>query len=96
MFKYTTIKEFLTKEHCNILLETMKSNVELHPGKIGINMDVNKTKRDSNIFFISLNNLLKIKEELQSVLSEKIKIFLLKIISKFLLSTTNKIQGVSM
>ena len=73
MFKYTTIKEFLTKEHCNILLETIKSNVELQPGKIGNNMDINKTKRDSNISFISLNNLSKIKEELQSVLSEKIK-----------------------
>jgi PKHD-type hydroxylase len=73
MFKYTTIKEFITKEHCNMLLETMKSNVKLIPGKIGISRDFNKTKRDSNISFIPLNSLPEIKQKLQSVLSEKIK-----------------------
>lgn len=73
MFKYTTIKEFLTKEHCDMLLETMKSNVELRPGRIGIDAQIDKTKRDSDISFISLDNFPKIKEKLQSVLSEKIK-----------------------
>jgi len=72
MFKYTTIKEFLTKEHCNMLLETIKKT-ELRPGKIGTDMNIDKTKRDSNVSFVSLNNLPKIKEKLQSVLSEKIK-----------------------
>ena len=67
MFKYTTIKEFLTKEHCNMLLETIK-NTELRPGKIGTDMNIDKTKRDSNVSFVSLNNLPKIIEKLQSVL----------------------------
>jgi hypothetical protein len=65
MFKYTTIKEFLTKEHCNMLLETLKPNVELQPGRIGITMDVDKTKRDSNISFLELEKFPKIKEKLQ-------------------------------
>jgi predicted 2-oxoglutarate/Fe(II)-dependent dioxygenase YbiX len=74
MFKYLTIKDFLTKEHCNILLETIKSNVELQPGKIATKMVYDKTKRDSNISFIPLSSLPKIKEKLQLVLSEKIKV----------------------
>ena len=73
MFKYTTIKEFLTKEHCNILLEKMKSNVELQPGRIGVDSQIDKTKRDSNILFFELKSFPQIKEKLQSVLSEKIK-----------------------
>jgi predicted 2-oxoglutarate/Fe(II)-dependent dioxygenase YbiX len=73
MFKYTTIKEFLTKEHCNILLETMKSNAELCPGRMGIDSHIDKTKRDSNILFFELKSFPQIKEKLQSVLSEKIK-----------------------
>ena len=73
MFKYTTIKEFLTKEHCNILLQKIKSNIELEPARIGFVMNINKTKRDSNISFISLDNFPQIKEKLQSILSEKIK-----------------------
>jgi len=73
MFKYTTIKEFLTKEHCDILLETMKSNVELRPGRIGIDRQIDKTKRDSNISFLELQKFSQIKEKLQSNLSEKVK-----------------------
>jgi predicted 2-oxoglutarate/Fe(II)-dependent dioxygenase YbiX len=74
MFKYLTIKDFLTKEHCKVLLETMKSDIELQPGKIGTTMVYNKTQRDSNISFIPLSRLPEIKEKLQSVLSEKIKV----------------------
>ena len=73
MFKYTTIKEFLTKEHCNMLLKNIKSNIELEPGKIDIDAKIDKTKRDSNISFIQLKDFPQIKEKLQSVLSEKIK-----------------------
>ena len=74
MFKYTTIKNFITKEHCSILLETIKSGVKLMPAKIGTIVDFNKAKRDSNISFIPLDSLPEIKQELQSVLSEKIKV----------------------
>jgi len=74
MFKYTTIKEFLTKEHCNMLFETLKSNVKLESGKIDVDAKLDKTKRDSNISFIQLKYFPKIKEKLQSVLFEKIKI----------------------
>ena len=73
MFKYTTIKEFLTKEHCDMLLETMKSNAELQPGRIGIDSQIDKTKRESNILFFELKSFPQIKEKLQSVLSEEIK-----------------------
>jgi predicted 2-oxoglutarate/Fe(II)-dependent dioxygenase YbiX len=73
MFKYTTIKEFLTKEHCDMLLKNIKSNAELQPGRIGIDSQIDKTKRDSNILFFELKSFPQIKEELQLVLSEKIK-----------------------
>ena len=73
MFKYITIKEFLTKEDCNILLENMKLNVELQPGVVSKDLRIDKTKRDSNVSFFDLKRFTQLKEKLQSVLFEKIK-----------------------
>jgi len=74
MINYFTIKEFLSIDECDKILNFSLKNLDLKPGKIMNNM-LNEKTRKSSISFVNYDNIFPfLKARLVEKISEKIKL----------------------
>ena len=75
MFKYLTIKNFLTEKECSEILEYSLKNLKLYDARVGMNLKINKELRKSSISFTDYNERFPyIEKKLIEQLSEVIKV----------------------